>query len=107
MMVLKRYKIQSYEIGLYFRNGEFKGLLGEGRHWFLDPLLNVRVEVVSQREPWLVHDKLDMIVKSGALEDRAVSRFIGFSPGGTRATIVAILHGSVGTEQGVSYLDIG
>ena len=72
-MVLKRYKIQSYEIGLYFRNGEFRGLLGEGRHWFLDPLLKVRVEVVSQRNPWLVHEKLDMIVKSGALKDRAVA----------------------------------
>jgi regulator of protease activity HflC (stomatin/prohibitin superfamily) len=70
-MVLKRYKIQSYEIGLYFRDGEFKGLLSEGRHWFVDPLGKVRVEVVSQRDPWLVHDKLDMIVKSGALKDCA------------------------------------
>ena len=29
------------------------------------------MEVVSQRDPWLVHDKLDMIVKSGALAGRA------------------------------------
>ena len=72
-MVLKRYKIQSYEIGLYFRNGEFRGLLSEGRHWFLDPFLKVRVEVVSQRDPWLVHEKLDMIVKSEALKGRAVA----------------------------------
>jgi len=71
-MVLKRYRIHSYEIGLHFRDGEFKGLLGEGRHWFLDPLSRLRVEVVSQRDPWLVHEKLDMIVKSGALADRAV-----------------------------------
>lgn len=35
-------------------------------------LNKVRVEVVSQREPWLVHEKLDLIVKSGALADRAV-----------------------------------
>ena len=27
---------------------------------------------MSQRDPWLVHDKLDVIVKSGALKDRAV-----------------------------------
>ena len=27
---------------------------------------------MSQREPWLVHDKLDMIVRSGVLKDRAV-----------------------------------
>jgi len=71
-MVLKRYTIRSYEMGLYFQGGEFKGLLGEGRHWFLDPLARVCVQIVSQRDPWLVHEKLDVIVKSGALEDRAV-----------------------------------
>jgi regulator of protease activity HflC (stomatin/prohibitin superfamily) len=70
--MLKTVKIASYEMGLYFKNGEFKGLLGPGRHWFVDPLLKTRVKVVSQRDPWLVHDKLDVIVKSGALKDRAV-----------------------------------
>ncbi|OYV74905.1 MAG: peptidase [Deltaproteobacteria bacterium 21-66-5] len=70
--MLKTVKIASYEMGLYFRNGEFKGLLAAGRHWFFDPLLKTRVTVVSQRDPWLVHDKLDVIVKSGALNDRAV-----------------------------------
>src|SRR5205809_2233954 len=70
--ILKRFNIRSYEIGLYFRNREFKGLLARGRHWLLDPLGKVRVEVVSMREPWLVHEKLDVIVKSGALKDRAV-----------------------------------
>ncbi len=69
--MFKRIRIRSYEVGLHFRDGEFKGLLGEGRHWLFDPLLKHRVEVVSQRDPWLVHEKLDMIVKSGALGDRA------------------------------------
>ena len=67
MTIFKRYKIRSYETGLYFRDGEFRGLLEQGTHWFVDPLLKVRVDVVSQREPWLVHEKLDLIVKSGAL----------------------------------------
>jgi len=71
-MVLKTIKIRGYEMGLLFRDGEFKGLLGAGRHWFVDPLRKVRVEVVSQRDPWMVHDKLDMIVKSGVLKDRAL-----------------------------------
>lgn len=70
--MLKTVKIASYEMGLYFRHGEFKSLLGRGRHWIFDPLLKARVHVVSQRDPWLVHDKLDVIVKSGALKDRAV-----------------------------------
>ena len=30
------------------------------------------MEVVSQRAPWLAHEKLDVIVQSGALENRAV-----------------------------------
>jgi len=70
--IIKAIKIRSYEMGLYFRDGEFKGLLREGRHWFVDPLGKVKVEVVSQRAPWLAHEKLDVIVRSGALKDCAV-----------------------------------
>ena len=72
--MLKTIKIRSYESGLYFRDGEFRGLLDAGRHWFLDPLGKVKVEVVSQRSPWLAHEKLDMIVKSGGLKDRVRPR---------------------------------
>lgn len=71
-MFYKRIKIRSYEVGLYFRDGEFKGLLTEGRHWLLGPSWKVRVDVVSRRDPWLQHDQLDAIVKSGALTDEAV-----------------------------------
>jgi hypothetical protein len=55
----------AYETGLYFRDGEFKRLLSEGRHWLFDPLLlrKVRVDVANMRDAWLAHDKLDMIVK--------------------------------------------
>jgi len=72
MWILKRYKIRSYEMGLVFREGEFRGLLAGGTHWRIDLLKRLRVEVVSQRDPWLVHEKLDLIVKSGALKERAV-----------------------------------
>jgi len=70
-MVFKIIKVREYEVGLYFRDGEFLGLLDAGRYWFFDPLRRVAVDVVSQRAPWLVHDKLDVIVKSGVLTDRA------------------------------------
>jgi regulator of protease activity HflC (stomatin/prohibitin superfamily) len=70
--MFKRVKIRSYEYGLYFREGEFKGLLAPGRYWMFDPLAKKQVDVVSQRAPWLVHEKLDVIVKSGALAGRAV-----------------------------------
>jgi len=70
--MLHRIKIHSYEVGLYFHDGEFRGLLDAGRHWFFDPLGRVYVETVSLRAPWLVHDKLDVIADSGALAERAI-----------------------------------
>ena len=42
--MLKRVKIRSYEYGLYFREGEFKGLLAPGRYWMFDPLLKKQVD---------------------------------------------------------------
>ena len=71
MTPFKKFKIRSYEVGLYFRDGEFQSLLTAGRHWLFDPLWKVRVDVVSQREPWIENDKLDVIVKSGALAELA------------------------------------
>ncbi|QDS99232.1 slipin family protein [Adhaeretor mobilis] len=70
-MLFKRVKIRSYGVGLYFRDGEFQRLLTKGRYRLFDPLWKVRVDVVSQREPLITHDKLDVIVKSGALTDVA------------------------------------
>jgi len=71
-MFLKRTKIRSYEMGLYFRDREFRGVLEAGTHWLLDLLGRVQVDVVSRRDPWIMHEKLDLIVKSGTLGDRAV-----------------------------------
>jgi regulator of protease activity HflC (stomatin/prohibitin superfamily) len=70
-MILKHIKIREFEAGLYFHDGEFRGLLEAGRHWMLDLLGRVRVEIVSQRAPWLAHEKLDVIVKSHALDGKA------------------------------------
>lgn len=73
MFIIGNTKIRSYEKGLCFRDREFKGLLSTGRHWFFDPFNKVRVDVVSQRDPWLTHKDLDVIVKSGTLKDEAVT----------------------------------
>ncbi len=32
IFILRKIKIRSFEIGLHFHDGEFRGLLGEGRH---------------------------------------------------------------------------
>ncbi|WP_152049898.1 slipin family protein [Tautonia marina] len=71
MVLIKRIHVRSYEMGLLFRRGEFHGLLGEGTHWLFDPLGRIEAEVVSMRAPRLVHDRLDLIVKSGALKPHA------------------------------------
>src|SRR5438445_12905076 len=71
--MIKLIKIHSYEVGLYFRNGEFRGPLEAGWYLLVDvPFYRARVDVVSQRAPWLVHEKLDVIVKSGALNGRVM-----------------------------------
>jgi regulator of protease activity HflC (stomatin/prohibitin superfamily) len=70
--MVKRVKIRTYQRGLYFRDREFKRVLQPGTHWFFDPFLKVRVDVVSMRNPWLAHPDLDVIVRSGALGDEAV-----------------------------------
>ncbi len=71
MFLIKTAKIRSFEKGLLFRDGEFEGLLNKGRYWFSDPLNRIKVHVVSQRDVWLMHRDLDIIVKSGVLEGQA------------------------------------
>jgi regulator of protease activity HflC (stomatin/prohibitin superfamily) len=71
MKFFQRVEVRSFEVGLHFRNGEFRGLLGAGTHWLFDPLGRDAVEVVSQRTPFLAHEKLDLIAKSGELKGLA------------------------------------
>ncbi len=70
--MIKRIRIRTFEMGLEFREGEFRGLLQPGRYWRFDPLRRRQVDIVSKRDPWLQHEKLDVIVKSGALADHAI-----------------------------------
>jgi regulator of protease activity HflC (stomatin/prohibitin superfamily) len=65
-------KIKPHERGLLFREGAFIDVLRPGRHWYLDPLFKLRVDVVSPRSPWLAHEDLELIVKSGKLGDEAI-----------------------------------
>lgn len=69
--MFKHINIRSYEMGLVFRDHDFHGLLPVGSHWLFDPWRKLHVAVVSRREPWLVHEKLDLIVKSGVLAGQA------------------------------------
>ena len=76
---IRKFKIRSDEYGLLFRDREFVRVLDPGRHYMFDPLLKVRVDIVSQREPWLQHEKLDIIAvpdfASGAMENAGAITF--------------------------------
>jgi regulator of protease activity HflC (stomatin/prohibitin superfamily) len=63
--------IKKFEIGLRFDRGEFVGLVGPGKHRYFDPLGRTEIEIVSGRDVFLIHDDLDVIVKSGALDGKA------------------------------------
>lgn len=70
--MIRRMKIKPHERGLLFREGEPIAVLRPGVHWYLDPLLKLRLQVVSPRETWLLHNDLELIVKSGILGNEAV-----------------------------------
>jgi regulator of protease activity HflC (stomatin/prohibitin superfamily) len=70
--MIRHIRIRQFEIGLVFQHREFQGLLGPGAYWRFDPLGREKIEIVSQRAPWLVHEQLDVIAKSGALDGEAI-----------------------------------
>jgi hypothetical protein len=70
----RRAIFRSYEMGLYCRDGEFKGLLGAGRHWLFDPLIKVRVDIVSQRvEKIASAGNLNVVLGEKGLAERVVN----------------------------------
>lgn len=62
-------KIRAFERGLHFRDGELVQVLKEGRYTFWNPFVTEKVDVVSTRAVYLTHNMLDVIVKSGKLDD--------------------------------------
>lgn len=69
--MMKRIKILNWQRGLVFRGEEFKCMLGPGIHWVLDPLFRTRVDILSTREPEIMHDELEAVVRSGQLKGEA------------------------------------
>lgn len=70
--ILKRVHVRKHEFGLRFKEGEFAGILEPGFYHYLDPLNRITVDIVSERDVYLQHQQLDVIVKSGALQGRAL-----------------------------------
>ena len=70
--MIRRMKIKTHERGLLWREGDLVAVLGPGVHWYLDPLLKLKLQVVTPRDAWLVHKDLDLIAKSGKLGSDAI-----------------------------------
>lgn len=70
--MIRRVVIRQFEMGLVFRDGDFTRLLEPGRYWRFDPLRRERITIVNQRAPWLEHEQLDLIIRSGVLKNRAI-----------------------------------
>lgn len=49
-MIIKKFTVRSYEVGLKFRDGEFVGLLNAGKHLIVDLFNKIRVRMVSKRD---------------------------------------------------------
>ncbi|MCG6919988.1 MAG: slipin family protein [Acidobacteria bacterium] len=72
--IVRRIKVREYERGLVFRENAFEGVLRPGVHWRWDPLLRLRIDILSIRDAWIDHAELDVIARSRAL--RAEARIV-------------------------------
>ena len=62
--MLKRKRILAHEKGLYFMDKQFVDILSEGVYWFSNPFEDENLDIVSVKNPWLVHKELEAIIKS-------------------------------------------
>lgn len=66
-------RIRKHEVGLWFRHGDFKGLLEPGQHFVPGRLFgNEQVEVVSTLDTKFTHKLLDVLVREPAVREKLV-----------------------------------
>lgn len=70
-MIPYLFDVRAHERGLLFRKRQFERVLQPGHHVVFSLPGHLRLDLVSVRDPWLVHPDLDVIVRSGALDDAA------------------------------------
>jgi regulator of protease activity HflC (stomatin/prohibitin superfamily) len=66
------FKIARYERGFLFRDRDFVRVLEPGRYLYFDPLFRLRIEIEDVTGPRIDSERLEVIVKSGALGNEAV-----------------------------------
>jgi regulator of protease activity HflC (stomatin/prohibitin superfamily) len=70
--MIRIFKIARHERAFLFRERDFVRVLPPGRHVYIDPLFRLRIELEDVTAPRVESDRLDLIVKSGALGDEAL-----------------------------------
>ena len=65
MLILRYIKIRRHERGLLFKDREFDRLLGPGRHWVWGLFWKIRLERISVREVYFLHQDLEVIAPLG------------------------------------------
>ncbi|QDT38988.1 slipin family protein [Stratiformator vulcanicus] len=64
--------IPADKVGLKFKDGRFDRLIEAGTRFVFNPLGRIQVRVADLRAPQLFSERLDQIVASGVLDERAV-----------------------------------
>jgi regulator of protease activity HflC (stomatin/prohibitin superfamily) len=70
--MIKLFKVARYERAFLFRDRDFVRVLGPGWYFYADPLFRLRVEIEDVTGPRIETERLELIVKSGALGDEAL-----------------------------------
>jgi regulator of protease activity HflC (stomatin/prohibitin superfamily) len=65
--MLKVLKIKSNEKAFMFYEGALERILSQGKYFIFKPFKNYKIVYSNERNPWIVSEDLDVIVKSGLL----------------------------------------
>lgn len=87
MWPIRRFLVRKQERGLLFAQGDFKGFLGPGTYWRLDPWKQLSVEVYDPSVPAFRSGQADFLVKMCPADVR--ERFEVVS---TQADQVAVIY---------------
>ncbi|MBX3180511.1 MAG: slipin family protein [Candidatus Hydrogenedentes bacterium] len=94
----KRVHVPKHCFGLRIDEGEFTGIVEPGVYHMFDPMNRITVDLVKERDAFVRHPQLDVIVKAGVLDNRALVLDLA---DGERAlvTVNGRLHGVLAAGQ--------
>lgn len=69
MFGFKTVQVQSFELAFLFKEKEFIKVLPAGKYRFFDPFGKIQVDIVSKLDTWIIHPKLDLLIRSNKLPD--------------------------------------